>query len=48
MVAWGDADALHARVAELVAAGADHVAVIPLSDDGTTENLDVLEAMASV
>jgi probable F420-dependent oxidoreductase len=47
MVAWGDAEALHARVAELVAAGADHVAVIPLSEDGTTENLDVLEGMAS-
>ena len=48
MVAWGDVAALHARVAELVASGADHVAVIPLSDDGTTENLDVLEAMASL
>ena len=48
MVAWGDVDALHARVAELVEAGADHVAVIPLSDGGNTENLDVLEAMASL
>jgi probable F420-dependent oxidoreductase len=47
MVAWGDVEALHARVAELVAAGADHVAVIPLSQDGTTENLEVLEGMAS-
>jgi probable F420-dependent oxidoreductase len=46
MVARGDADALHARIAELVAAGADHVAVIPLAPDGTTENLDVLEALA--
>jgi probable F420-dependent oxidoreductase len=46
MVAWGDAEALHARVAELVAAGADHVAVIPVAPDGTTENLDVLEALA--
>jgi probable F420-dependent oxidoreductase len=46
MVAWGDAEALHARVADMVAAGADHVAVIPLSADGTTENLDVLEALA--
>jgi probable F420-dependent oxidoreductase len=46
MVAWGDADALHARVGELVDAGADHVAVIPLSLDGTTENLEVLEALA--
>jgi probable F420-dependent oxidoreductase len=48
MVAWGDRDALHARVAELVAAGADHVAVIPLAADGATENLDLLEAMAQV
>jgi probable F420-dependent oxidoreductase len=48
MVAWGDRDALHARVAELVAAGADHIAVIPLAADGATENLDLLEAMAQV
>jgi probable F420-dependent oxidoreductase len=47
MVAWGDAEALRARIAELVAAGADHVAVIPLGADGTTENLDVLEALAA-
>jgi probable F420-dependent oxidoreductase len=47
MVAWGDAELLHARIAELVAAGADHVAVIPLADDGTTESLAVLEALAS-
>jgi probable F420-dependent oxidoreductase len=46
MVAWGDAEALHDRIAELVAAGADHVAVIPLAPDGTTENLEVLEALA--
>jgi probable F420-dependent oxidoreductase len=46
MVAWGDAEALHARIGELVAAGADHVAIIPLAPDGTTEHLDVLEALA--
>jgi probable F420-dependent oxidoreductase len=46
MVAWGDAEALHARVGELVAAGADHVAIIPLAPDGTTENLEALEALA--
>lgn len=46
MVAWGDAEALHARIGELVGAGADHVAVIPLAPDGTTENLAVLEALA--
>jgi probable F420-dependent oxidoreductase len=46
MVAHGDAESLHARIAELVAAGADHVAVIPLAPDGTTEHLPVLEALA--
>jgi probable F420-dependent oxidoreductase len=48
MVAWGDADALQARIGELVAAGADHVAIIPLSPDGATEHLPVLEALATV
>jgi len=48
MVAWGDPEALHARIGELVAAGADHVAVIPLSPDGLTEHLPVLEALATV
>ena len=48
MVAWGDADAIHARIGEMVAAGADHVALIPLSADGATEHLPVLEALADV
>jgi probable F420-dependent oxidoreductase len=46
MVAWGEAPTLDARIGELVQAGADHVAVIPLAADGTTENLAVLEALA--
>jgi probable F420-dependent oxidoreductase len=46
MVAWGDAEALRGRIGELVGAGADHVAVIPLGPDGTTEHLPVLEALA--
>jgi probable F420-dependent oxidoreductase len=46
MVAMGDVEALRARVAELVAAGADHVAVIPLGPEATTEHLPVLEALA--
>jgi probable F420-dependent oxidoreductase len=46
MVAWGDVEALRARVADLAAAGADHVAIIPLAPDGTTEHLPVLEALA--
>jgi probable F420-dependent oxidoreductase len=48
MVAWGDAEALQARIGKLVAAGADHVAIIPLSPDGATEHLPVLEALATV
>jgi len=46
MVAWGDVEALRARIAELVDAGADHVALIPLSAEGVTENLALLEAMS--
>lgn len=46
MVAQGDVEALRARLADLVAAGADHVAVIPLGPDGTTEHLPTLEALA--
>jgi probable F420-dependent oxidoreductase len=47
MVAWGGVEALRARVGELTAAGADHVAVIPLAPNGTTEHLPVLEALAA-
>ena len=46
MVAQGDVEALRARIAEMVVAGADHVAVIPVGADGTTEHLPVLEALA--
>jgi probable F420-dependent oxidoreductase len=46
MVAWGDVEALRARVGQLVEAGADHVAVIPVGPDGTTEHLSTLEALA--
>jgi probable F420-dependent oxidoreductase len=48
MVAWGDAEAIHGRIGEMMAAGADHVALIPLSPDGLTEHLPVLEALAAV
>jgi probable F420-dependent oxidoreductase len=47
MVAWGDVEALRARIGEFRDAGADHVALIPLSPEGVTENLDLLEAMAA-
>jgi len=47
MVAWGDADALRARLGEVLAAGADHVAIVPVTPDGHTVHLPVLEALAS-
>lgn len=46
MVAWGPVEAVRARIAELLAAGADHVAIVPVSPDGTTERLATLEALA--
>lgn len=48
MVAWGDEETVAGRVEELLAAGADHVAVIPLDHDGRTENLATLEALADL
>jgi probable F420-dependent oxidoreductase len=45
MVVSGRADAVHARIGELVDAGADHVAIIPLAPDGTTEELSTLEEL---
>jgi probable F420-dependent oxidoreductase len=47
MVAWGEVESLRSRIGTLVAAGADHVAVIPVAPDGTTEHLPVLEALAA-
>jgi hypothetical protein len=46
MVAQGEVEALRSRIGELIAAGADHVAVIPLGPDGSTEHLPTLEALA--
>lgn len=46
MVAWGSAADVRARIAALHAAGADHVAIVPLSPDGTSERLATLEALA--
>lgn len=46
MVAQGDVEVLRARIGELVDAGADHVAIIPLGPDGTTEHVPTLEALA--
>lgn len=46
MVAFGDRDTVHARIAALHDAGADHVAIIPVGPDGTTEHLPTVEALA--
>jgi probable F420-dependent oxidoreductase len=46
MVAIGPPDAVRARIEELHAAGADHVALIPLGPGGTTEDRTTLEALA--
>jgi probable F420-dependent oxidoreductase len=46
MVAWGDADALRARLGDVFTAGADHVALVPVTPTGDTVDLPVLEALA--
>jgi probable F420-dependent oxidoreductase len=46
MVAIGGVDAADDRIEELLAAGADHVAVIPIDPAGRTEHLPTLEALA--
>ena len=46
MVAWGAVEDLVGRVAEMHAAGADHVALIPLAADGAGEHVPALEALA--
>ena len=47
MVATGSVDGVRDRIGEMVAAGADHVAIIPLAADGMTEHLPTLEALAA-
>ena len=46
MVAIGDVGEVRGRIDGLMAAGADHVAIIPIAPDGTTEQLSTLEALA--
>ena len=46
MVAVGDVTSARGRIDALLAAGADHVALIPLAPDGTTEHLATLAALA--
>lgn len=46
MIAIGSVDEVRERIGQMVAAGADHVAIIPLAADGTTEYLPTLETLA--
>jgi len=46
MVAWGTLETVRQRIAEMLASGADHVALIPLAPDGLTEHLPTIEALA--
>ena len=46
MVAIGSVDEARDRIGLMHAAGADHVAIIPLAADGTTENMATLEHLA--
>lgn len=46
MVAIGSADDALSRIEALHSAGADHVAIIPIATDGTTEHRSTLEALA--
>jgi probable F420-dependent oxidoreductase len=46
LVAWGDALAIRARLHEMLAAGADHVALIPLTHEGQHADRATMEALA--
>ncbi|MEO6579365.1 MAG: LLM class flavin-dependent oxidoreductase [Candidatus Limnocylindria bacterium] len=47
MIAVGSVEDVRRRIDELHAAGADHVAIIPLAPDGVTEHLETLEALGA-
>jgi probable F420-dependent oxidoreductase len=46
IVAWGEVDAIRARVQQHYEAGADHVCILPLSTSGRLPNLATIEALA--
>ena len=46
LVAWGDAAMLHGRLRAMLAAGADHVALIPLTAEGLHADHATMEALA--
>jgi len=47
MIATGGPDDARGRIDELIAAGADHVAIIPIAPGGGTEHLPTLEELGS-
>jgi hypothetical protein len=46
LVTWGSADVIAARVGEYLRAGADHVALTVLDDDGGSATLDSARLLA--
>ncbi|HEX2141196.1 MAG TPA: TIGR03620 family F420-dependent LLM class oxidoreductase [Candidatus Limnocylindria bacterium] len=46
LVAWGDVTAIQARLRAMLDAGADHVAVIPLTPEGLMADRHTMEALA--
>jgi probable F420-dependent oxidoreductase len=46
LVAWGSPEQVRQRIAEFHAAGADHVAILPLAADGGDASLATVEALA--
>lgn len=46
LVAWGEVAAVRARLRDYLEAGADHVAVVPLTAEGTMADLATMEALA--
>jgi probable F420-dependent oxidoreductase len=46
IVAWGDADAIRARLQAHYDAGADHVCILPLGTQGRLPNMATVEALA--
>ena len=46
LVAWGDPAAVRARLRDMLAAGADHVALIPLTAEGLHADRSTMEALA--
>jgi probable F420-dependent oxidoreductase len=46
LVAWGDAASVRSRLREMLDAGADHVALIPLTAEGLHADRSTMEALA--